>query len=151
MPLPEKDEMFNTKGKMLQDIIVSLGGRIAEEMIFDDITTGASNDIKQATNLARAMVTRFGFSEKIGLVNYEASDDEVFIGKDIGHSKNFGEGISNQIDEEVKKIIDQCYVKARDILNQNKHILHSCAKLLIEQERIGREQFESLFVTSDGV
>lgn len=151
MPLPEKDEMFNTKGKMLQDIIVSLGGRIAEEMILDDITTGASQDIKQATNLARSMVTRFGFSDKIGLINYECSDDEVFIGRDIGHTKNFGEGIANEIDEEVKKIIDQCYVKARDILKQNEHVLHSCAELLVEKERIGRDEFESLFVTSDGV
>lgn len=151
MPLPEKDEMFNTKGKMLQDIIVSLGGRIAEEMILDDITTGASQDIKQATNLARSMVTRFGFSDKIGLINYESSDDEVFIGRDIGHTKNFGEGIANEIDEEVKKIIDQCYVKARDILKQNEHVLHSCAELLVEKERIGRDEFESLFVTSDGV
>ena len=143
--------MFNTKGKMLQDIIVSLGGRIAEEMILDDITTGASQDIKQATNLARSMVTRFGFSDKIGLINYESSDDEVFIGRDIGHTKNFGEGIANEIDEEVKKIIDQCYVKARDILKQNEHVLHSCAELLVEKERIGRDEFESLFVTSDGV
>lgn len=151
MPLPEKDEMFNTKGKLLQDIVVSLGGRIAEEMILDDITTGASQDIKQATNMARAMVTRFGFSEKIGLINYEYSDDEVFIGRDIGHAKNFGDGIANEIDEEVKQIIDQCYVKGREILKQNEQVLHSCAKLLIEKERIGREEFESLFVTSDGV
>ncbi len=151
MPLPEKDEMFNTKGEMLQDIVVSLGGRIAEEMILDDITTGASQDIKQATNMARAMVTRYGFSDKIGLINYEYSDDEVFIGRDIGHTKNFGDGIANEIDEEVKTIIDQCYAKAREILKQNEHVLHSCAELLVEKERIGREEFESLFVTSDGV
>lgn len=151
MPLPEKDEMFNTKGKMLQDIIVSLGGRIAEEMILDDITTGASQDIKHATDMARAMVTRYGFSTKIGLINYEYSDEEVFIGRDIGHTKNFGDGIANEIDEEVKTIIDQCYIKAKDILKQNESILHSCAKLLIEKERIGRDEFESLFVTSDGV
>lgn len=151
MPLPERDDMFNTKGKMLQDIVVSLGGRIAEEMILDDITTGASQDIKHATDLARAMVTRYGFSTKIGLINYEYSDEEVFIGRDIGHTKNFGDGIANEIDEEVKMIIDQCYIKAKDILKKNENVLHSCAKLLIEKERIGREEFESLFVTSDGV
>ncbi|SET41552.1 ATP-dependent zinc metalloprotease FtsH [[Clostridium] polysaccharolyticum] len=151
MPLPERDDMFYTKGEMLQEIVVSLGGRIAEEMVLDDITTGASQDIKQATNMARAMVTKFGFSDKIGLINYEYSDDEVFIGRDIGHAKNFGEGIANEIDGEVKKIVDQCYVKARDILRQNEHVLHSCAELLIEKERIGRDEFESLFVTSDGV
>jgi len=151
MPLPERDDMFNTKGKMLQDIVVSLGGRIAEEIILDDITTGASQDIKHATDLARAMVTRYGFSTKIGLINYEYSDEEVFIGRDIGHTKNFGDGISNEIDEEVKMIIDQCYIKAKDILKKNENVLHSCAKLLIEKERISREEFESLFVTSDGV
>lgn len=151
MPLPERDDMFNTKGKMLQDIVVSLGGRIAEEMILDDITTGASQDIKHATDLARAMVTRYGFSTKIGLINYEYSDEEVFIGRDIGHTKNFGDGIANEIDEEVKMIIDQCYIKAKDILKKNENVLHSCAKLLIKKERIGREEFESLFVTSDGV
>lgn len=151
MPLPERDDMFHTKGKMLQDIVVSLGGRIAEEIILDDITTGASQDIKHATDLARAMVTRYGFSTKIGLINYEYSDEEVFIGRDIGHTKNFGDGISNEIDEEVKMIIDQCYIKAKDILKKNENVLHSCAKLLIEKERISREEFESLFVTSDGV
>lgn len=151
MPLPERDEMFSTRGKMLQDIVVSLGGRIAEEMILDDITTGASQDIKQATNLARAMVTRFGFSNKIGLINYESSGDEVFIGREIGHAKNFGDGVANDIDVEVKNIIDQCYIKAKDILKQNEHVLHSCAELLIAKERIGRDEFESLFVTSDGV
>lgn len=151
MPLPERDDMFQTKSAMLQDIVVSLGGRIAEEMIIGDITTGASQDIKQATNLARAMVTCYGFSDKIGPINYEHSDDEVFIGRDIGHTKNFGDGIANVIDEEVKAIIDQCYVKAREILKQNEHVLHSCAELLVEKERIGREEFESLFVTSDGV
>lgn len=150
MPLPEKDEMFNTKGKMLQDIIVSLGGRIAEEMIFDDITTGASQDIKQASNLARAMVTKFGFSQEIGLINYEYSDDEVFIGRDLAHTKNFSEGVANQIDVEVKKIIDECYVKAKDILVKNENVLHRCAELLIQKERIGKDEFEALFVTSDG-
>ena len=149
MPLPEKDEMFNTKGKMMQDIIVSLGGRIAEEMIFDDITTGASQDIKQASNLARAMVTKYGFSEKIGLVNYEHSDDEVFIGRDLAHTSNFSQQVYAEIDTEVKGIIDQCYNKAREILKKNESVLHSCAKLLIEKERIGREEFEALFVTSD--
>lgn len=151
MPLPERDEMFNTKGKMLQDIVVSLGGRIAEEMILDDITTGASQDIRQATDMARAMVTRYGFSDKVGVINYEYSDDEVFIGRDIAHTKNFGEQITNEIDTEVKQIIDECYAKAKSILKQNEHILHSCAKLLIEKERIGRDEFEALFVTSDGV
>nr|WP_330393431.1 ATP-dependent zinc metalloprotease FtsH [Anaeromicropila populeti] len=149
MPLPEKDEMFDTKGKMTQDIIVSLGGRIAEEMIFDDITTGASQDIKQATAKARAMVTKFGFSSKIGLINYDYSDDEVFIGRDLGHTKSFSEGIAHDIDMEVKSIIDNCYEKASSLLKQNMDVLHKCAQLLIEKERIGREEFEALFVTSD--
>ncbi|WP_167955334.1 ATP-dependent zinc metalloprotease FtsH [Anaerosporobacter faecicola] len=146
MPLPEKDEMFNTKGKMTQDIIVSLGGRIAEEMIFDDITTGASQDIKVATKTARAMVTRYGFSESLGLVNYDNDDDdEVFIGRDFGHTKSFSEEIARSIDEEVKRIIEDCYDKAKKILTDNIDILHSCATMLLEKERINRAEFESLF------
>ena len=145
MPLPEKDEMFNTKGRMLQDIIVSLGGRIAEEMIFDDITTGASQDIKQATAKARAMVTKYGFSETLGLINYETEDDEVFIGRDLAHTKNYSEKVADMIDVEVKKIIDECYEKAKKILTEQEEILHKCADLLIEKERITREEFEVLF------
>lgn len=145
MPLPEKDEMFNTKGKMTQDIIVSLGGRIAEEMIFDDITTGASQDIKVATKTARAMVTRYGFSESLGLVNYDSDDDEVFIGRDLAHTRSFSEEIARSIDEEVKRIIEDCYDKAKKLLTDNIQVLHGCADLLLEKERITREEFESLF------
>lgn len=145
MPLPEKDEMFNTKGKMTQDIIVSLGGRIAEEMIFDDITTGASQDIKVATKTARAMVTRYGFSESLGLVNYDSDDDEVFIGRDLAHTRSFSEEIARSIDEEVKRIIEECYDKAKKILKDNIQVLHGCADLLLEKERITREEFEALF------
>lgn len=146
MPLPERDEMFNTKGKMLQDIIVCLGGRIAEEMILDDITTGASQDIKQATAQARAMVTKYGFSHKIGLINYEADDDdEVFLGRDLGHAKKFSEETAVIIDKEVKFIMDDCYTKARQLLEEHIDVLHSCAALLIEKERITREEFEALF------
>lgn len=145
MPLPEKDEMFNTRGHMRQDIIVSLGGRIAEEMIFDDITTGASQDIKMATNIARSMVTRYGFSETIGMVNYDSDGDEVFIGRDLAHTRSYSENIANTIDEEVRKIIDGCYVEAKKILEDNVDILHQCADLLIEKERINREEFETLF------
>lgn len=145
MPLPEKDEMFNTKGKMTQDIIVSLGGRIAEEMIFDDITTGASQDIKVATKTARSMVTRYGFSESLGLVNYDSDDDEVFIGRDLAHTRSFSEEIARSIDEEVKRIIEECYDKAKKLLTDNIQILHDCANLLLEKERITREEFEALF------
>lgn len=145
MPLPEKDEMFLTKGQMLQEIIVGLGGRAAEEMVFDDITTGASQDIKTATKTARAMVTRYGFSETIGMVNYENSEDEVFIGRDWGQTKYYSEHIAMKIDEEVRKIIDECYAKAKRILNENKEVLDACAQLLIEKERITREEFEALF------
>lgn len=145
MPLPEKDEMFNTKGKMKQDIIVSLGGRVAEEIILDDITTGASQDIKVATKTARAMVTRYGFSNDVGIVNYDNDDDEVFIGRDLAHTRSYSEGVAEAIDNEVKNIIDECYLEAKRILNENIDILHSCAKLLIEKERIGREEFEALF------
>lgn len=146
MPLPEKDEMFNTKGKMLQDIVVSLGGRVAEEMIFDDITTGASQDIKQATAYAKAMVTKFGMSEKLGLINYDNDSDEVFIGRDFGKtSRGYGEQIATMIDMEVKRIVDECYAKAKSILMENEKILHSCADLLLEKEKITREEFEALF------
>ena len=146
MPLPEKDEMFNTKGKMLQDITVSLGGRVAEETVFDDITTGASQDIKQATSLAKAMVTKFGMSEAVGLINYGDDNDEVFIGKDLVHaSRGYGEGVATVIDQEVKRIIDECYKKAKDIIHEYDHVLHACADLLLEKEKISREEFEALF------
>ena len=144
MPLPEKDETFETKGRMLQHIIVSLGGRIAEEIVFDDITTGASQDIKQATAIATNMVTKYGFSDRIGMINYD-DDDEVFIGRDFGHTKGFSESVATVIDEEVKKIIDECYKKAKDILNDYIDVLERCANLLLEKERIGREEFETLF------
>ena len=146
MPLPEKDEMFATKSRMLQDIMVSLGGRIAEEIIFGDITTGASSDIKKATKTARRMVTRYGMSDNIGVICYDDDDDEVFIGKDLAHAKAHSEEISGEIDKEVKRIIDDCYTKAKDIIMQHENILHSCAKLLLEKEKINREEFEALFV-----
>ncbi len=145
MPLPEKDEMFNTKGKMTQDIIVSLGGRVAEELIFDDVTTGASNDIKRATQTARDMVTKYGFSKKIGTIHYGDDDDEVFIGRDLAHAKSYGDGTAATIDAEVKRIIDECYDKATAIIKENEEVLHSCAKILLEKEKIGREEFEALF------
>ena len=145
MPLPERDEMFLTKGKMRQDIIVSLGGRIAEELILDDITTGASQDIKHATSIARNMVTRYGFSKTIGMVNYETDGDEVFIGRDLAHTRSYSEGVANAIDEEVRHIIDECYEEAKRILMENESVLHACAELLIEKERINREEFEALF------
>ena len=146
MPLPERDEMFLTKGKLLQDIIVSLGGRIAEEMVFDDITTGASQDIKQATHTARNMVTKYGFSDKIGLVNCEISENEVFLGRDYGHTKNYSDAVANSIDEEVRAIIDECYEKAKQLLIENKAVLEACAELLLEKERITKDEFEALFV-----
>ena len=146
MPLPEKDEMFATKSRMLQDIMVSLGGRIAEEIIFGDITTGASSDIKKATKTARRMVTRYGMSDNIGVICYDDDDDEVFIGKDLAHAKAHSEEISGEIDKEVKRIIDDCYTKAKDIIMQHEKVLHSCAKLLLEKEKINREEFEALFV-----
>ena len=145
MPLPEKDEMFATKSRMLQDIMVSLGGRIAEEIIFGDITTGASSDIKKATKTARRMVTRYGMSDHIGVICYDDDDDEVFIGKDLAHAKAHSEEISGEIDKEVKNIIDDCYTKARDIILQHEDVLHSCAQLLLEKEKITREEFEGLF------
>ena len=146
MPLPEKDEMFATKSRMLQDIMVSLGGRIAEEIIFCDITTGASSDIKKATKTARRMVTRYGMSDNIGVICYDDDDDEVFIGKDLAHAKAHSEEISGEIDKEVKHIIDDCYTKAKDIILQHEDVLHSCAQLLLEKEKITREEFEGLFV-----
>lgn len=145
MPLPEKDEMFNTKGKMLQDIIVSLGGRVAEELVFDDITTGASQDIKQATRMAKAMVTKYGMSENIGLICYDNDDDEVFIGRDLAHTRGYSEGVATEIDREIKSIIDDCYAKARQLITENRSVLDACANLLLEKEKIGRQEFEALF------
>ncbi len=145
MPLPEKDEMFLTKGKMLQDIMVSLGGRIAEEIIFDDITTGASSDIKKATKEARRMITRYGMSENIGVVNYDDDDDEVFIGRDLAHTRSYSESVAGAIDKEVKAIIDDCYAKAKAIIMEHEDILHKCAELLLQKEKITREEFEALF------
>ena len=145
MPLPERDEMFNTKGKMLQNIVVSLGGRVAEELIFDDITTGASQDIRQATQTARDMVTKYGFSSKLGLINYDTDNDEVFIGRDLAHTRPYGENIAGQIDAEVKNIIDECYSRAKTIISENRDILHRSSELLLEKEKISREEFEALF------
>lgn len=149
MPLPENDDMFITKGKMLQDIMVSLGGRIAEEIIFSDITTGASSDIKKATQAARDMVTRYGMSKNIGVINYNSDDDEVFIGRDLAHTKSHSELIAGEIDREVRSIIDDCYEKAKAIILKHTNVLHSCAELLLEKEKIGREEFESLFRQTD--
>ena len=149
MPLPEKDEMFLTKGQMLQEIMVSLGGRIAEEIIFKDITTGASSDIKKATKVARRMVRRYGMSDNIGVICYDDDDDEVFIGRDLAHAKAHSEAISGQIDKEVKGIIDDCYSKAKDLILQYEKVLHSCAELLLRKEKIGREEFEALFTVQD--
>ena len=145
MPLPEKDEMFNTKGRMMQNIMVDLGGRIAEELIFDDITTGASQDIKQATQIARAMVTQYGISEKVGMIQYGGDENEVFIGRDLAHTKSYGNEVADTIDSEVKRIIDECYQKARDIIRQYDYVLHACADLLIEKEKISQSEFEALF------
>ena len=145
MPLPEKDEMFLTKGKMMQDIMVSLGGRIAEEIIFKDITTGASSDIKKANKEARRMVTRYGMSDQIGVICYDDDDDEVFIGRDLAHAKSHSEAISGEIDREVKSIIDQCYTRAKELILEHENVLHSCAELLLQKEKIGQEEFEALF------
>jgi cell division protease FtsH len=145
MPLPERDEMFNTKGKMLQNIIVSLGGRVAEELVFDDITTGASQDIKQATQTARDMVTKYGFSEKLGLINYDTDSDEVFIGRDLAHTRPYGEDVAALIDKEVKDIVDECYVKAKKLISEHMDILEKSSELLLEKEKISREEFEGLF------
>lgn len=149
MPLPENDDMFITKGKMLQDIMVSLGGRIPEEIIFGDITTGASSDIKKATKAARDMVTRYGMSENIGVINYNSDDDEVFIGRDLAHTKSHSELVSGEIDREVKKIIDDCYEKAKAIILEHMEVLHKCAQELLKKEKIGREEFEALFEQKD--
>lgn len=145
MPLPERDDMFNTKGKMLQDIIVFLGGRVAEELVFDDITTGASQDIKQATRMAKDMVTKYGMSENIGLICYDNDDDEVFIGRDLAHTRGYGEGVATTIDLEVKRIIDECYEKAKQMIAEHRDVLDACANLLLEKEKISQQEFEALF------
>ena len=145
MPLPEKDEMFNSKGRMIQDIIVSLGGRVAEELVFDDVTTGASQDIKQATKRARDMVTKYGMSENIGTICYTNDDDEVFIGRDLAHTRSYSEGVAATIDAEVKKIIDDAYAKAKSMIMENRDVLERCAELLLQKEKITREEFEKLF------
>ncbi len=145
MPLPERDDMFNTKGKMLQDIIVSLGGRVAEELVFDDITTGASQDIKQATRMAKDMVTKYGMSENIGLICYDNDDDEVFIGRDLAHTRGYGEGVATTIDLEVKRIIDECDEKAKQMIAEHRDVLDACANLLLEKEKISQQEFEALF------
>ena len=151
MPLPEKDEMFNTRGRMLQEITVDLGGRVAEELIFDDITTGASQDIKQASALARAMVTKFGMSEDIGLINYANEDDEVFIGRDLAHTRGYGEDVASKIDAEIKRIIDECHEEAKKIISAHKDVLDACVELLLEKEKITREEFEALFENRSGL
>ena len=145
MPLPEKDELLNTKGKMLQNIMVSLGGRIAEELIFGDVTTGASQDIKQATAIARAMVTEYGMSEKVGMINYSGDENEVFIGRDLAHARSYGESVATAIDSEVKRIIDECYEKAKKIILEHENVLHKCCELLLEKEKISQDEFEALF------
>ena len=145
MPLPEKDEMFNTKGKMLQDIVVSLGGRVAEELVFDDITTGASQDIKQATQMAKAMVTKYGMSDNIGLICYDNDDDEVFIGRDLAHTRGYSEGVASAIDQEIKRIIDECYAKAKQMIMDHRDVLDACANLVLEKEKISQKEFEALF------
>ena len=150
MPLPEKDEMFNSRGKMLQEITVDLGGRVAEEIVFDDITTGASQDIKQATAMAKAMVTKYGMSENVGLINYDNEDDEVFIGRDLAHTRGYGESVATKIDQEIKHIIDECYAKAKAIIKEHEDVLNACADLLIEKEKITREEFEALFESGEG-
>lgn len=144
MPLPEKDEMFNTKGRMLQNIMVDLGGRIAEELIFEDITTGASQDIKQATEVAKSMVMKYGMSEELGLINYDEGD-EVFLGRDLGHTRSFGGSVADKIDNEVKRIVDECYIKAKELIEEHRGVLETCAQLLLEKEKLTREEFENLF------
>jgi cell division protease FtsH len=146
MPLPEKDEMFHTRGQMLQEITVSLGGRVAEELIFDDITTGASQDIKQATAMAKSMVMKFGMSEELGLINYDNDSEEVFVGRDFGHtSRGYGEEVAGKIDKEIKNMIDECYQDAKRIITENRKVLDACAELLLEKEKITGEEFEALF------
>ena len=149
MPLPEKDEMFNTRGRMIQNIVVDLGGRVAEELVFDDITTGASQDIKQATSIARSMVTKYGMSEKLGLISYGSDEEEVFIGRDLAHDRGYGEQVAGEIDREVKEIIDSCYAQAKDIIMKYRFVLDACAELLLEKEKIGREEFEALFPSEE--
>ena len=144
MPLPEKDEMFHTKGQMLQEIIVDLGGRVAEELIFEDVTTGASQDIKQATSLAKSMVTKYGMSEDVGLICYD-DEEEVFIGRDLGHTRGYSESVATRIDGEIKRIVDECYAKARQMIREHEDVLHRCAELLLEKEKINRDEFEALF------
>ena len=150
MPLPEADEMFNSKNKMLENIVVDLGGRVAEELIFKDVTTGASQDIKQATQLARAMVTQYGMSDKVGLINYGSDEDEVFIGRDLAHTRNYGEQTAAVIDSEVKRIIDEAYSQAKELIGSHIDVLHKCVELLLEKEKIGREEFEALFSENGG-
>lgn len=149
MPVPENDNVFETRGRMIQEIKVGMGGRIAEELIFDDVTTGASQDIKQVTDTARSMITKFGMSEKLGFINYEENTDEVFLGRDLGHSRSFSEEVASIIDKEVKKLVDDCYTDAKRILTENMDVLHSCASLLLEKERISREEFEALFKNNE--
>ncbi|MCC8017813.1 MAG: ATP-dependent zinc metalloprotease FtsH, partial [Lachnospiraceae bacterium] len=149
MPLPERDEMFQTKGQMLQEIMVDMGGRIAEELVFDDVTTGASQDIKQATAVAKAMVTKYGMSEAIGPINYDNDDDEVFIGRDLAHTKGYSDEVAKQIDAEIRRIVEECYQKAKEIIVAHKDILYRSAELLLEKEKIGRAEFESLFSGSE--
>ena len=145
MPLPETDRMHMTKSRMMQEIMVALGGRIAEEIIFQDVTTGASQDIKQATKIARAMVTEYGMSEKVGMINYGDDSTEVFIGRDLAHARNYGQEVASQIDSEVKRIIDECYAKAKEIILEHQDVLHSCTALLMEKEKITGKEFEELF------
>ena len=145
MPLPEKDEMYETKGRMFQEIVVSLGGRAAEELVIGDVTTGASEDIRQATRTARAMVTKYGFSEKLGLINYEQDDNEIFIGRDLGHTREYSERIASLIDEEVQKLIDAAYEKAKEIISGHRDVLDRSAALLMEKEKLSRAEFEALF------
>ena len=150
MPLPERDDLYMTRRRMLESIMVSLGGRIAEEVVFDDITAGASQDIKQATAIARAMVTQYGMSEKVGMINYGSDEEEVFIGRDLAHTKSYGESVATVIDSEVKRIIDECYAKAKELIMKHETFLHACSKLLIEKEKIGQEEFEALFASVQG-
>ncbi len=150
MPLPEREDTHMTRGRMLQNIMVSLGGRIAEEIIFDDITTGASQDIKQATAVARAMVTEYGMSDRIGMINYGSGDNEVFIGRDLAQARSYGEQVAGAIDSEIKRIIDECHEKAKEIILKHEDVLHTCSSLLMEKEKIGREEFEALFVQDNG-
>ena len=149
MPLPEKDEMFNTRGRMMQDIIVSLGGRVAEELVLEDVTTGASQDIRQATSTARAMVTRYGMSKRLGLINYDTEENEVFIGRDLAQSRGFSEEVAKEIDEEVKRIIDEAYEQAKAIITAHMDVLHRCAEILMEKEKIGQEEFEQIFAGNE--